>query len=83
MTLPHHPAHEPAAPASIPTENAFVAFPSGGDEPAAPPAPEYWNGRAPRPLRTVRRKKSSFDLRHVFKTGGAVPHAPAGAVAML
>ena len=75
------PTHVAPCPAPAPTETGLVAFPSDGAEPAAP-GPEYWDGRAPRPLRTVRRKKSSFDLRHVFKNGGVV--APAShAVSML
>ena len=40
------------------------------------------HGSAPT-QRTVRRKKSSFDLRHVFKNGGVVPAPAAHAVSML
>lgn len=38
-------------------------------------SPEYWDGRSEiLPQRTVRRKKSSFDLRDVFKKGAVVVH---------
>jgi hypothetical protein len=55
-----------------------IAFPTSSHDAPESPA-EYWDGRtATRGAvqRTVRRKKSSFDLRHVFKTGGIVPNAP-------
>lgn len=32
---------------------------------------QYWDGRTGAPNRTVRRKKSSFDLRDVYKNDGA------------
>ncbi|KAI0825689.1 hypothetical protein BC629DRAFT_15745 [Irpex lacteus] len=38
------------------------------------PSPEYWDGKSEvLPQRTVRRKKSSFDLRDVFKRGASPP----------
>lgn len=72
------PHHTPAAAAA---SGGALAFPSSAhpeDVHEHEHAPEYWDGRsARRPVhRTVRRKKSSFDLRHVFKTGGSVPNAP-------
>ena len=57
----HHPARDVPAPT---TEKGFVAFPTGGQDEPAPPSSEYWDGRSTQPQhRTVRRKKSSFDLR--------------------
>ena len=63
----------PPIPTSESIDNDFVAFPSEGhgDDTHAS-GTDYWDGRSPQPThRTVRRKKSSFDLRYVFKNGAA------------
>ena len=79
---PKHPHPHPHAPA-LPHAGGTIAFPacSPADEEHAA---EYWDGRGEKPKhRTVRRKKSSFDLRHVFKTGGVIPNAPQSSVSVL
>lgn len=88
MSIPAHskPHHRRARDVlALSIEKSFVAFPTDSQADPAHAGPEYWDGRsAPPQHRTVRRKKSSFDLRHVFKTGGTIPNAPASsAVAIL
>jgi len=79
--MPHHHAHDAPAPG---TEKGLVAFPTDSQDEPAHGGPEYWDGRsAPPQHRTVRRKKSSFDLRHVFKSGGVAPNTPASTVSVL
>lgn len=82
--LPHSHAQKASTHPAPPAEKGGIAFPTAAHDDAAGSAPEYWDGRAPPPQhRTVRRKKSSFDLRHVFKNGGVVPAPAAHAVSML
>ena len=58
-------------------EKSSTPFPSSGD--ADPDGCHGWgmqpevDAETRRAQRTVRRKKSSFDLRDVFKNGGALP----------
>lgn len=53
---------------------AFPAHGAGGEE--RKETMQYWNGRSEQPTqRTVRRKKSSLDLRDIFKRGAvATPY---------
>ena len=90
MSIPTHTTHTSTAAKHVPQPPAApggcsIAFPSSGHaEDEHEPAAEYWDGRSAKPAhRTVRRKKSSFDLRHVFKTGGIIPNAPATSVSVL
>ena len=69
----HTPAPAPRDRHPAPADDkSTTPFPSQGQDDAE----EAWAAN-PDPQRTVRRKKSSFDLRDVFKNGGIIPTSSA------